>query len=64
MVPFKPNGRKPVRCSDCFRVNGPTEGKSFDGGRSFDRRPTGPSLKDEIASINRKLDRILAHLGE
>jgi len=85
-VPFKPNGRKPVLCSDCFRVKGPSDSKPSYGGsggggsrggssygdrggssysdRSNDRRPSGPSLKDEIAAINKKLDRILTHLGE
>lgn len=74
-VPFKPNGRKPVRCSDCFRgSNDYNDRPSFhrEERRSFDRpryndRPKqskpkqniGPTLKEEIKSINNKLERIL-----
>lgn len=85
-VPFKPNGRKPVRCSDCFRGSNDGGGRNdrpsyrrddrrndrYDDRRSFDRpryndRPKqskpkqniGPTLKEEIKSINEKLERIL-----
>jgi len=43
-VPFKPTEGKPVRCQECFRKNRPQRsfggrGRSFGGGRGFDRRP-------------------------
>lgn len=68
-VPFKPNGKKPVYCVDCFKqIEGAGDREdcgrdrrpSF-GARSFgdrDRRPERPS-NDGIAELNRKVDRIL-----
>ena len=74
-VPFKPNGSKPVLCSDCFRSEGGNGGgdrfepKRFDRKpayqstpRSFDKRPSGGDLKPDLAAINKKLDQILAIL--
>lgn len=64
-VPFKPNGRKPVLCSICFRTNAPSfKKKSFGDKPSFESRSSGPSMKREIDEINRKLDRILSMLDK
>jgi CxxC-x17-CxxC domain-containing protein len=77
-VPFKPNGRKPVMCSNCFRGStggfqkksftdrpayGRSNERSFDKA-SFDRRPAGPNLKREMDEMNKKLDRILYILNK
>jgi CxxC-x17-CxxC domain-containing protein len=86
-VPFKPNGRKPVRCSDCFRNSGGGNNDRGSRGGYNDRgndrgsrggyndrpryndRPAqapkpkqniGPTLKEEIRSINEKLGKILS----
>lgn len=72
-VPFKPNGRKPVLCSMCFKG-----GDRKDSGRSgyrekktFQRSSEKPEfrkrsddsglkdLKEEMKQMRRKLDRIL-----
>jgi CxxC-x17-CxxC domain-containing protein len=67
-VPFKPNGKKPVYCVDCFKqMEG--AGDREDRGRErggFDRRPSfgmRPS-NDGIAELNRKVDRILRILED
>jgi CxxC-x17-CxxC domain-containing protein len=66
-VPFKPNGRKPVLCSDCFR-------KDVAGGapapfRPRGDRPTRPydapsSSGDDLKAIHTKLDAILRLLRD
>lgn len=78
-VPFKPNGRKPVLCSMCFKKDGADDGQrprgaSF-GKPSFnDRRAAGPqsgsfrdrntsNQGDELRKINAKLDAILKLLA-
>lgn len=72
-VPFKPNGSKPVLCSDCFRNAGGNAGRSDDRGprQSFgaprpsfggDRRDSGPR-EDKFEALNAKLDKILELLG-
>ena len=64
-VPFKPNGRKPVLCSDCFRAEGAGsagfERKNFDRPAPM-RMPDPRPAMDEMIKINAKLDRILAIL--
>lgn len=49
-VPFKPNNRKPVYCSNCYQKNE----------RSETRKPD--QLKQKLDQINEKLDRILKSL--
>lgn len=49
-VPFKPNGSKPVFCSNCFEKNGGGESNRFGGDR--DRAPRRPSFSE-----NRSYDR-------
>jgi len=79
-VPFKPNGRKPVFCSDCFvRDENPGERGDFapqrsfrddrggDRGfdRSFDRGPDRSSDRSERAPERPQTDRQMAEvLGE
>lgn len=71
-VPFKPNGRKPVYCGNCFRKEeqggGGYERKSFTEKRAFSA-PVGAACKckdygEEIALLNAKLDAILGILTE
>ena len=59
-VPFKPNNRKPVYCSDCFRKSESSDSRR-DG--DFDSRPASNSGGD-LRQINEKLDRILKILEE
>lgn len=52
-VPFKPSGKKPVLCSDCFRGNdrGSSRGgsrRSFQGG--------GSNHSEDFRRLNAKLD--------
>jgi CxxC-x17-CxxC domain-containing protein len=58
-VPFKPNGEKPVYCSDCF-----AGGK---GGDSYAPKKSDSSSssvsKDQFVQLNAKLDKILKLLG-
>jgi CxxC-x17-CxxC domain-containing protein len=68
-VPFKPNGRKPVLCSNCFgkggdrgdRFSGRSERPSFDR-PSFQSR--GSNDGDRLKAIEAKLDQILEILDE
>ncbi len=76
-VPFKPNGRKPIFCSACFETQGggKSNERTFDrprfGGReerSFGGNDRGgekvnDNLKEQLAEVNAKLDRILRMLG-
>lgn len=69
-VPFKPTGEKPVYCRDCFREMGGAETKRSDERqeRSFSRlqfenkSTENSQLKQEIASLNAKVDKILSIL--
>jgi len=66
-VPFKPNGRKPIFCSNCF-VKDEFAPKSFNKGSGFDRPSFTPATSDRTAEqlkmINVKLDAILKALAE
>ncbi len=68
MVPFKPNGKKPVLCRDCF-------GKGDAGPKRFDDRPRqdfdrprpsygrpGVDLESQLREINAKLAAIMEAL--
>lgn len=68
-VPFKPNGRKPVHCSNCFNKEDHFAGKSFDRPErsSFgDRAPRAPDsgVADQLKTINDKLDAIIDALND
>ena len=62
-VPFKPNGEKPVYCSDCFggepRENSrkDTKSKPYEGGNASDA-----GMKEEVKQLSLKLDKVLALL--
>lgn len=72
-VPFRPNGKKPVFCRDCFKKQ---EGNEERGGfdrkpsygekRSYDAAPRAAAAPRDtrIDEINTKLDRILRILEE
>jgi len=56
-VPFKPTGKKPILCSDCFRQSG--------NARDSPRGMSQPSVfPEQIKQINVKLDRILTILQD
>ena len=69
-VPFKPNGRKPVLCSHCFKKEGPSEDRGFGGDRpTRSERPTYSAPGDgnvatQLKEINDKLDAIIEALQE
>ena len=57
-VPFRPNGKKPVLCRDCFkRDGGDSEPRRFDSPRS--ERSSSDSTVSHMKAINMKLDAIL-----
>jgi len=64
-VPFKPNGRKPVLCSDCFKKSDDRPSPNYS---SRERRPEcserpsydrGSDFSEQLNKINAKLDTIL-----
>lgn len=76
-VPFKPNGKKPVLCTSCFKAGGAAssfdgpkrfndraERPSFDRGSSFERPSHGGGNEAVLKAINVKLDQILAILRD
>lgn len=73
-VPFKPNGSKPVLCSDCFRNAGGGDARRSEGrdrgrpsfGRKSDNggRSERPQFNEQFESLNAKLDKILKLLGQ
>lgn len=72
MVPFKPNGSKPVFCRECFKKDenapsyAPARERSFDR-PSFDRpAPSAGNAKMEaqLSRIEEKLDELLEALSE
>lgn len=69
-VPFKPTGRRPVLCTNCFRNSGGDRGGDRGASREFaprersSERPTDQSrdiqqLKEQLRTVNEKLDTIL-----
>jgi CxxC-x17-CxxC domain-containing protein len=59
-VPFRPNGKKPVLCTNCFKKDARTDERGFDPKSS----PGAPArndrdLQEQLRSINTKLDAIL-----
>lgn len=66
-VPFKPNGKKPVYCKDCFAKNGgQTEPREFK--KEFQKKNYGPQNDDkkldelarQLASLNTKFDKLIS----
>lgn len=68
MVPFRPNGSKPVLCSNCFKRDGGHdshfEPKRFDGARKTYTAPGASNghIEAELKAINSKLDKIIIAL--
>ena len=62
-VPFRPNGKKPVYCRDCYK--GKEEGPSH-GARSTraEAAPRNADFAKRLDAIDGKLDRILKMLGK
>jgi hypothetical protein len=71
MVPFKPNGKKPVFCSICYKREGVADAPAYGStGASTARRFDGEirpdkesSLNEQLRTLNSKLDMILKVLG-
>lgn len=78
-VPFKPNGRKPIFCTECFKTKEGGENysrpersfrkpsfdrPSFGPKRSFDAAPRSDEQTEKrFEEVNMKLDRILRELA-
>jgi len=71
-VPFRPNGKKPVFCNDCFAH----EDSARDSRREFSPRPSYNNdrpaprpdqafndLKAELRGVNEKLERLISLLS-
>lgn len=72
-VPFKPNGRKPVLCSNCFKKDGPSDDRpSYGGDRERPMRSERPTysapgegnIAAQLKDINDKLDAIIDALND
>lgn len=74
-VPFRPNGKKPVFCKNCFvrddaRPTGNSyEQRSYGPERSFAPKPTAPvedpriaALQKELSVVHAKLDTLIQNL--
>ncbi len=73
-VPFRPNGKKPVYCKDCFvrddsRESRPFEKRSYGPERSFSPKPQAPAedprigaMQRELTVIHEKLDTLIQSL--
>ena len=71
MVPFKPNGSKPVYCRECFKKDENAPSYAAPRERSFDRgdRPAAPSannakMEAQLSRIEAKLDELLEALAD
>lgn len=61
-VPFRPNGKKPVYCSNCYK--GKEESPSMSPRSSYQSREREtPDFAKRLDAIDAKLDRILKSLG-
>ncbi len=61
-VPFRPNGKKPVYCRDCFKSQ-ETSAPSYPYKRATapEREERGSSdLKNELGLLNSKIDRLIS----
>jgi len=57
-VPFRPNGKKPVYCRDCFKSS---DDAATHGPRKEYRSPvSGENFSMQLELLNTKLDRLLA----
>jgi len=61
-VPFKPNGRKPVYCSNCFVKDSNRPSSGFAGRDRRSDRPSfnrAPDVSEQLKEISQKLDKIV-----
>lgn len=66
-VPFKPNGRKPILCSSCFRNSDDRDFRGDDRRKDdYSNRSSSASsqysVDEQLKRINQKLDQILRSL--
>lgn len=61
-VPFKPNGKKPIFCSNCFKKDGDSAPKRSYGDAGPARERSSSDLQDQLRTINSKLDAIIRAL--
>ena len=64
-VPFRPSGDKPIYCSRCFEEVGPKREDRNERGRGSSSSSNGADnsqLKEQLNSINNKLDKLLTLL--
>ncbi|MFA6503083.1 MAG: CxxC-x17-CxxC domain-containing protein [Candidatus Paceibacterota bacterium] len=62
-VPFKPNGKKPVYCRNCFKHNMPTtafSGQPFSRPTEYKEDGSTNDLKKQFSILNTKLDRLIS----
>lgn len=62
-VPFKPNGKKPVYCRNCFKSNVPTtafSGQPFSRPIEYKEDGSANDLKKQFSILNTKLDRLIS----
>lgn len=70
-VPFKPNGNKPVYCSNCFkRDKAPSNNFHSDRAPRFEaphfhaeKSPVNSKLEDKLDAINAKLEKIMKFIS-
>ncbi len=56
-VPFKPNGKKPVYCRNCYKGKEETSSFASPARRSYGERSAAP---DQFAVLGAKIDRLTA----
>lgn len=61
-LPFRPTSSKPVYCSDCFEMRGERSGLSKGNEKHSDTGKEFRELRDQIISLNTKLDKIMKAL--
>ncbi len=62
-VPFRPNGKKPIFCSNCFEKELAGNPRSYDEPRA-NFAPPRSQMSNPFEELNQKLDRIIALLSE
>lgn len=63
-VPFKPNGRKPVLCSNCFRQDDGGSERKFAKPAYRSTPRGGDDVAKQIKMLNAKVDQILDILSD
>lgn len=63
-VPFRPNGKKPVYCRNCFKQNAPATtsftGQPFTRPTEYKEDGSTNDLKKQFSILNTKLDRLIS----